>query len=73
MDYSRREFWEERYTAGSSEWYFSLEVLRPVLEKAAGLTQASDALEIGCGDAPLLSVRIAFMLYLYDSGVSFTH
>ena len=56
MDYSRREFWEERYAGGGSEWYFSLEVLRPVLERAAGLTRISDVLEIGCGDRPLVTV-----------------
>ena len=57
MEYSQKEFWEQRYAVGGAEWYFSLEVLQPVLERTAGLTPSTDALEIGCGNAPLLTVQ----------------
>jgi ubiquinone/menaquinone biosynthesis C-methylase UbiE len=56
MSYGSQQFWDQRYRESKEEceWYYSLEVLAPILS-AAGLMSPSRVLEIGCGDAPLLT------------------
>eukprot|EP01039_Chlorochromonas_danica_P008637 gene8637-9518_t len=59
-DYSSESYWNQRYEANNidHEWYYSFDILEPLLKMM--LSNQPDlslakALEIGCGDRPLVS------------------
>jgi ubiquinone/menaquinone biosynthesis C-methylase UbiE len=52
--YASSEYWDKRYESKEfHEWYYSYDDLKPILDGV--LTSTSSVLEIGCGDAPLLT------------------
>mmetsp|Transcript_32005 Transcript_32005/g.46121 ORF Transcript_32005/g.46121 Transcript_32005/m.46121 type:complete len:278 (-) Transcript_32005:196-1029(-) len=60
-DYSSEEYWNNRYCRvctfveeESHEWYYSFEVLLPLMKKYFPKTSDLRILEVGCGDRPLI-------------------
>eukprot|EP01031_Cornospumella_fuschlensis_P037955 gene37955-46112_t len=57
-DYASKSYWDSRYEANaiSHEWYYSFDILQPLLSLFVnnGICSADKALEIGCGDRPLV-------------------
>lgn len=57
--YSSEGYWDARYKTGDidHEWYYSYEILEPLLQSALADKDLAGcrALEIGCGDRPLIS------------------
>jgi hypothetical protein len=55
--YSSENYWEKRYKDGNidHEWYFSYDLLSPLISSLFEKTSSHAALEIGCGDRPLLA------------------
>lgn len=56
--YASSSYWDNRYANNEfHEWYYSYDDLKPILHEVMARTQNENAkvLEIGCGDAPLLT------------------
>jgi hypothetical protein len=52
--YSSEKYWNDRYIAGGNHtWYYEYEDLEPLLSDLVG--RRDTVVEIGCGDAPLLT------------------
>jgi len=52
--YSSAKYWDDRYISGGNHsWYYEYEDLKPLLDDIVGITDT--IVEIGCGDAPLLT------------------
>lgn len=56
-DYSSKKYWDQRYTDGTieHEWYYSFDILEPIIAESREWESNSTVLEVGCGDRPLIN------------------
>ncbi len=54
--YSSKKYWDDRYREKNieHEWYYSFDILEPILIEARKFTRHDKVLELGCGDRPLI-------------------
>lgn len=55
-DYASKQYWNQRYADGSieHEWYYSYELLEPIVRESRLWKSSDCVLEVGCGDKPLI-------------------
>lgn len=55
-DYASKSYWDQRYAEGKieHEWYYSYELLEPIVQDCRKWESSDRVLEVGCGDKPLI-------------------
>eukprot|EP01033_Poteriospumella_lacustris_P001091 gene1092-794_t len=55
-DYASQTYWDQRYAEGKieHEWYYSYELLEPIVQDCRKWESSDRVLEVGCGDKPLI-------------------
>lgn len=56
-DYASKNYWDQRYADGSieHEWYYSFDILEPIIFECREFQPNDKVLEVGCGDKPLIN------------------
>ncbi len=59
-EYDSKSYWDSRYVKPNGfEWYYSFDILEPLLTNLLTKEFSGSVLEIGCGDKPLLEGFVA--------------
>jgi SAM-dependent methyltransferase len=55
-NYASQKYWDDRYKEKNidHEWYYSFDILEPIITQARTFTSSDKVLELGCGDRPLI-------------------